>query len=125
MSEVSILHEDADSFDCKKFNLTEHIKHVFGMYSGELIRAVLTFDDSLVNVVLDHFGKDVKLKPIEDGWFKAEVNVSVSPVFLAWMFQFGERAEIKEPEILIAAMRELIKANMRKYIPESEGRKNP
>ena len=42
-------------------------------------------------------------------------DVSVSPVFLAWMFQFGDRAEIKAPGVLIEAMRVLIEANARKY----------
>ena len=120
MSDVSILHEGADAFDRKKFNITEHIKRVFGMYSGELIRAALSFDTSLVNVVLDHFGKDIKLTAKPDGRFEISVDVSVSPVFLAWMFQFGERAEIKEPENLIAAMRELIQANARIYAPMSD-----
>jgi predicted DNA-binding transcriptional regulator YafY len=120
MSDVSVLHEDADSFNRKKFNIADHIKRVFGMYSGELIRATLSFDNSLVNVVLDHFGKDVKLTAKSDGCFEISADVSVSPVLLAWMFQFGERAEIKEPESLIAAMRELIQANARKYPPLSD-----
>jgi len=119
MSEVSILHEAADSFDRKKFNVADHVKRVFGMYSGELIHATLSFDNSLVNVVLDHFGKDVKITSKTDGWFEISADVSVSPVFLAWMFQFGDRAEIKKPESLIAAMRELIQANARKYTPVS------
>ena len=117
MSEVSILLEDADVFNRKKFSVAEHIKRVFGMYSGELTRATLAFDNSLVNVVLDHFGKDVKLKAGKDGWFEVNADVSVSPVFLAWMFQFGDRAEIKAPDGLIAAMRELVAANAQKYIP--------
>ena len=119
MSDVSTLLDAADSFDRERFNVTEHIKRVFGMYSGELIRATLTFDNSLVNVVMDHFGKDVRLTAGKKGWFEVRVEVSVSPVFLAWMFQFGDRAEIKEPENLIAAMRELIEANARKYFPQS------
>ena len=117
MSEVVTLHEDADGFDRKRFNAADHVKRVFGMYSGELIRATLAFDNSLVNVVLDHFGKGIKITPRRSGWFEIYVDVSVSPVFLAWMFQFGERAEIKEPESLISAMRELIRANTLKYTP--------
>jgi predicted DNA-binding transcriptional regulator YafY len=115
MSEVTAPDEDADAFDRRKFSVAEHIRRVFGMYSGEPVRATLIFDNSLVSVVLDHFGKDVTFSDAKDGRFELHADVSVSPVFLAWMFQFGERAEIKAPDSLIAAMRELIEANARKY----------
>jgi predicted DNA-binding transcriptional regulator YafY len=115
MSEVAGLEEPADAFDREKFSVAEHIRSVFGMYSGELVRATLSFDNSLVNAVLDHFGKDVKLTAKADGRFEVKAEVSVSPVFMAWMFQFGERAAITAPESLTAAMRELITAGARQY----------
>jgi len=119
MSEVSILAEDADVFDRNKFSVSEHIKRAFGMYSGQLVQAVLSFDNSLVNVVLDHFGNDVLLLPGSDGRFEVRAEVSASPVFLAWMFQFGDRAEIKFPNSLITAMWDLIQANAQKYMSMS------
>ncbi|MDR1439322.1 MAG: WYL domain-containing protein [Clostridiales bacterium] len=117
MGEVNVSEEKGGEFDRKRFNAAEHAKRVFGMYSGELVRATLAFDGSLANVVLDHFGKGARLHGIGDGWFEMGADVSVSPVFLAWMFQFGERAEIKAPASLIAAMRELLRANAEKYAP--------
>jgi predicted DNA-binding transcriptional regulator YafY len=104
--------------DRVKFRVAEHVRRVFGMYGGEPIRATLSFDAELVNVVLDHFGKDIILASTEDGCFEVMAEVSVSPVFLAWMFQFGERAEIKAPESLRAAMRELLDASAKKYSRE-------
>jgi predicted DNA-binding transcriptional regulator YafY len=119
MSETTVLDEDAVAFESEKFNIAEHIRRVFGMYVGELIRATLSFDNSLVNVVLDHFGKDVNITAKKDGRFEVMADVSVSPVFLAWMFQFGGRAEIKAPDSLIAAMKDLISENSRLYTPMS------
>ncbi|RFZ77820.1 WYL domain-containing protein [Lacrimispora amygdalina] len=118
MSGVEVLDEDGDSFDMDKFNIAEHAKRAFGMYDGELVRARLAFDKSLVNVVLDHFGKDVLMLPSTDGWFEISVHVSISPVFLAWVFQFGDCAEIKEPDSLIVAMRELAEKSIRRYSAE-------
>ena len=118
MSGVDVLDEDGDTFDKDKFNIAEHAKRAFGMYDGELVRARLAFDKSLVNVVLDHFGKDVLMLPSTDGWFEILVHVSISPVFLAWVFQFGDSAEIKEPDSLIVAMRELAKKSIRRYSAE-------
>jgi len=118
MSNVDVLSEDGDKLDKDKFNISEHAKRAFGMFDGELVEARLAFDHSLVNVVLDHFGKDVLLLPSTDGWFEISVPVSVSPVFLAWIFQFGDYVEIKEPDSLIFAMRELAEISMRRYLTE-------
>ena len=120
MSEVAASDEPADSYDKNKFDATKHIRRVFGMFSGEPVRATLTFDNSFVNVVLDYFGKDTKLTPKTDGQFEVTVDVSVSPVFLGWLFQFGGKAIIKEPISLIDAMRKLIEANAQVYEPQSD-----
>ena len=106
MSDVKVSDESADAYDACKFDVSEHIRRVFGMFSGEQVQATLAFDNSFVNVVLDYFGKDITLVPKGDGWFEVIVDVSVSPVFLAWVFQFGGKAEIKAPNSLISAMKE-------------------
>ena len=115
MSCVDVLEEDGDVLDKRKFNIADYAKRVFGMYAGETVRATLSFDNSLANVVLDHFGKDVFMVSTKEGWFDISVDVSVSPVFLAWMLQFGGNAVIKGPDSLIAAMRELIGKSVEKY----------
>jgi predicted DNA-binding transcriptional regulator YafY len=117
MSGVSAAEEQGDAFDRRRLDAAGHIRRVFGMYSGEPVRATLAFDGSLVNVVLDHFGKNARLRGTGGGWFEVSAEVSVSPVFLAWMFQFGERAEIKAPDSLIAAMREMLEDGVKKYSP--------
>ena len=65
--------------------------------------------------VLDHFGRDAALSVTEDGRVMVKADVSVSPVFLSWIFQFGRRAQITEPASLKAAMLELIEENARNY----------
>ena len=86
------------------------------MYEGELLQAKLSFENSLVNIVLDHFGKDVRIISSADGWFDIYVDVSVSPVFFSWMFTFGGSAIIREPECLVAEMKDLIKRSRRQYL---------
>jgi predicted DNA-binding transcriptional regulator YafY len=116
---VKILDETGDKFGKKKWNLSEHSKRVFGMFDeGEIVKARLSFDSCLVNAVIDQFGKDVHILPSSERWFDVIVDVSVSPVFLAWMFQFGAFAEIKAPESLIEAMREHLKENARHYFSD-------
>lgn len=115
MSDVSATDENGDAHDVSKFNIAEYAKRVFGMFEGEVVRARLSFENSLVNAVLDHFGNDVWTIPSDDGWFDILVDVSASPVFFSWMFMFGGWAVIKEPDSLVSEMRELIKDNRRQY----------
>ena len=115
MSDVSVSDDAADVYDFQKFDVPEHIGRVFGMYSGEQVRATLAFENNFVNVVLDYFGKDIMPIPKGEGWFEVTVDVSISPVFLAWIFQFGGKAEIKAPNSLIDSMKALIAANAEKY----------
>ena len=108
MTGVEILDERADDFDRKRFSIADYVKRTFGMYSGEIVRARLAFDESLVSVVLDHFGSDTQLSDFGGGRFAIMTEVSSSPVFLGWMFQLGEKAEVLEPESLRTAMREML-----------------
>jgi len=107
MSSVSLSAEQADKIDKGRFNVAEHMKRVFGMYGGERVRAKLRFDESLINTVLDRFGIDAPLRKVDSG-FEVTVEISESPVFLSWMAQFGQRAEIIAPDSLREAMRTLI-----------------
>jgi predicted DNA-binding transcriptional regulator YafY len=116
MSSVVVLDEKCDVFDKGKFNAAEHAKRVFGMFEGEIVRAKLSFKNHLVNVILDHFGKDVRMLSTDDGWFDIFVDVSISPVFLAWIFTFGDCAVIKEPDNLIAAMKERLEKSGQNYL---------
>jgi len=104
MAEDTVLDESADEYDSRKFKISDYVKQTFGMYSGEVIKATLAFDEALVSVVLDHFGSDTRLTPAENGRFTINAEVSNSPVFLGWMFQLGSKAEILEPQSLRGAM---------------------
>ena len=115
MSDVNVKDEPGDAFDKSRFNVAQHAKRVFGMYEGEVVRARLSFANTLVNVVLDHFGKDVRMIAADDGWFDIYVDVSISPVFLAWMFMFGDNAKIKEPDVLVSSMEALLEKNHNNY----------
>jgi len=115
MSNVDVLADDADDYSKKAFDAAEYSKRVFGMYDGEIIQASLSFHICLLNAVIDRFGNDINIIPSEDDWFDISVSVSISPVFLAWMFQFGSLAVINTPDKLINAMCELLDENNQCY----------
>jgi len=109
MTDVKVLEEKADKCNKKEFNLNEYLKQNFGMFSGETVKAKIAFDESLVSVVLDHFGADINLHRYDDNKFYIKADVSATPVFLSWIFLFGNQAEILEPECLRDSMRDMLK----------------
>jgi predicted DNA-binding transcriptional regulator YafY len=115
MSDVAVSDSVGDDFDKSQFNVAEYIRGMFGMFGGRVVKAKLAFDNSFVNVVLDYFGKDTVIMPKDDGRFEVAVDVTVSPVFLGWIFQFGGKAQILCPDSLVDAMREMIAVNSAFY----------
>ncbi|MBR5020309.1 MAG: WYL domain-containing protein [Oscillospiraceae bacterium] len=78
--------------------LQEHAAQLFQMYSGDSTEVKLRFHRSLVNVVIDRFGKDTMLIPDGDDHFVFTVRVAVSPMFLSWVIGFGVKAKVLYPE---------------------------
>jgi len=108
MTSVSVLDEPRERFGKENFNIAEYTKKIFGMYSGELVHATLSFSPALVNVVLDRFGRDIAIIEEADGWVTFNAEVTDTPVFLGWLLQFANRAKIKAPESLIQSLKSLI-----------------
>jgi len=66
----------------------------------------------MMNTVLDHFGEKVKTRKIDEGHFTFAAEVSVSPTFFAWVFQFGGRIQIIGPEYVKDAYRDLLRRSI-------------
>ena len=114
MSAVDVCEEKADKINKERFNVPDYVQRLFGMFGGELTRAKLRFDQSLINIVLDRFGIGVPLHKAGEG-FEITVDISASPVFLSWMVQFGDQAEIIAPDSLREAMQTLVRKLSMKY----------
>ena len=61
MIDIDLLDELSNPLPEKeKFDVAEYTKKVFNMFGGEEVTAKIQFDNSLVNAVVDRFGKDRK-----------------------------------------------------------------
>jgi len=95
--------------------LIEHANRLFQMYSGETATVKLRFHRSLVNVVMDRFGRDTMLIPDGEEHFVFTVNVAVSPMFLSWVIGFGSKAKILYPQSVVDACRQMCLDAMAQY----------
>lgn len=96
MESVEILNE-AYVKPPKDFSIADHMSSSFSMFSGESRELKLRFHNSLVNPVLDRFGKSISLHKDSDDHFTVRVNIKAELPFYGWLFQFGTKAEIVEP----------------------------
>ena len=82
----------------ENFDPAAYAGSLFGMYHGVQETVKLRFENSLIGVVADRFGREVFLSPDGDSHFTVTTKVAVSPQFLSWVFSFGPQAQILSPE---------------------------
>ena len=110
MAAIEMVEEDRIMCeDTKDFNVADNSKRIFRMFSGETETVKLQFDNSLINVVIDRFGKDIVINRQDDDHFIITVDVVATNTFLGWLFMFGEKVKILSPEHLINDMKTIAK----------------
>ena len=82
----------------QNFDLAAFAKKTFGMYGGTDQEVVLFCHKELAGVVIDRFGHDIFMHPVDDEHFRAHVLVSVSRQFFGWVTGVGNKMQIAEPE---------------------------
>ncbi|MGN0626218.1 MAG: helix-turn-helix transcriptional regulator [Oscillospiraceae bacterium] len=120
MTEIQILdlpREGNEQF--RKLDLAVYSRKVFSMFGGEEEMVRLRFENQLIGVVMDRFGKDVSVFPKPDGFFEIYTKVALSPQFYGWVFALGEGARILSPEKAVRGMKEQL-CNVRKYYEKEE-----
>ena len=96
-------------------SLHEHANRLFQMYSGDETAVKLRFHRSLINVVVDRFGKDIMLIPDGEEHFNFTVKVAVSPMFLSWVIGFGNKAKVIFPQWVVDQCRDLCRDCLNQY----------
>ena len=85
----------------------------FQLFDSEHALVELICENGMMNTVLDHFGTKVKTTQIDKDHFSVPVEVSVSPTFFAWVFEFGGKIRIAGPKQVIDAYKDLLEKSYR------------
>ncbi len=116
MENVVILDEPVHQYP-KTFSLSVYLNSTFSMFSGKSEEVKLRFDRSLINAVLDRFGKNITLCPEGESCFTVRVQIKTEhpEPFFGWLFQFGIKAQIIEPQQLktryLSMLKEIVEKN--------------
>ena len=98
----------------EKIDISEYSFGVFGMFGGETTHVTFQCKNSMADVVLDRFGKDVMLIPEENG-FKFHADINVSPQFFGWVASFGDNIKIVSPADTVAQFKEHLMESLEQY----------
>ena len=93
----------------KAFNIPRYTKSLFGMYGGEELQVTLEAENQMVGILIDRFGKDIPIRPVDENHFRTVVNVAVSDQFLGWIMALDEGVRIIGPEKVLECMKQKIK----------------
>lgn len=97
------------------FDLGKFTKSTFGMFTGKEEKVEMVFHNSLIDTVIDKFGKEVWLSKVDDWHFKVTVPVTVSPQFFAWVFGLGNYVTITGPESVVKQMKDMLEKVGNRY----------
>lgn len=95
-------------------NLKEYLAEHFYMFHGESIHIKLKAHESLMDNLVDSFGKEFRVEPVEDD--DIVVSLKCNPdTFFYWAMQYGLNIEVLEPESMRERIRNACVDIQRKY----------
>ena len=117
MRNISVTDEKREGREhFKQFDMAAYARMNFGMFGGEEVRVRLQFDNEMVGVLLDRFGKDISIyKTDKPGWSETSVDVALSDQFLGWIFSLGTSVKIAGPEDVVKRFKNELAAMKKLY----------
>ena len=109
MTDIRILDEKRKGLEAfKQQDKSLYTKKRFRMFDGTEQTVTLKCKNSLSNVIVDQFGKDVHMRPVDAEHFTVNVDVAVSNQFYGWVIALGGDAKIEKPKAVKEEMEKLL-----------------
>lgn len=116
MRNLNVVEERRTGRQCfLSFNLEDFAKKTFSMYGGKDEMVSLICHNSIAGVVIDRFGKDAMLIPVDSEHFKVSVKVAVSQQFYGWVTGVGDKMVISEPKSVKEEYKKYLEQIMENY----------
>lgn len=100
----------------KEFDIAVYARKMFGMFDGEEEMVKILCYNSLAGVMIDRFGKDISLIPVDEEHFSVTVRVAVSRQFLSWVMALGEGAKIIGPDVVVEQVKTEVERLVKQYL---------
>lgn len=100
--------------DFKEIRMEDYTARLFGMFGGETERVTLSFPPRLLDVMIDRFGKGLRLAPGKNGALLVTAEVIPSLPFYGWLFSLGSEVTLEAPAHLKEAYITALKKQLEK-----------
>ena len=113
VEEVDLKRKGITKF--RQVNKAKYTQQHFRMYGGEIQTVTLLCDNEMSNAIVDRFGHNVKMMPVDEGHFEVSVETAVSDQLLGWVIARGGGVKITGPEDVVSGLRELVERVGKKH----------
>ena len=122
MTDVCIIEEKRKTLTIDEEELAKELRGTYNMYGGTRETITLEMSTKLINVVIDRFGDDIHIRRSGEDSFIVKLDVSISPTFWGWLFQFGSEAKLLAPEWVVNEAQKKLAEISGLYQENQEGR---
>lgn len=112
-AQEGMIREGKDVFAA--LDIAQYQRYTFSMYSGDVQRVTMRFRNTMMNAVIDKFGKLGYVKEVDKDHFEVTVPVAVSPQFFGWVFGLGNYVTIIGPEDVKEKMKKMLDGVRKRY----------
>src|SRR5699024_8506700 len=102
-------------FQRERIDISKYIDQTFHMFTGEEQWIKIAFENDLINVIIDRFGLDVDIKPLDDHHLLLTTKAKISPGLKSWIMRWGAKAKVISPPELVNDIIEEIHRLQNKY----------
>lgn len=116
MDKVEMIEDHADMPpDELAFDIVNHKKQLFGMFSGETTSVTIEMDRFLLDAVFDLFGDKTRIISNGENTVRFTVDVQVSDLFFGWCCSFGTKLKLLGPEATVEQFKEYTQGVIHHY----------
>ncbi len=121
MQDIQLLKEKRQGDEAfANFDLAAYANRTFGMYGGQTAEVRLVFQNGLAGVVMDRFGKETRMRPVDEAHFAVRVQVALSGQFFGWLSGLGNSVRIVGPGEVVEAYRDHLGKILEEYEKEAD-----
>ena len=116
MMNLEILEDAREGKEAfREFNIARYTNTLFGMYAGDETKVTLEATNNMIGVLIDRFGKDIIIAPVDEEHFRTTVTVAVSSHFFGWIMSLGGDIRIVGPDKVVGQMADLLQQLSEQY----------
>lgn len=97
------------------FDIASYSRQLFGMFGGNETHVLLEAKNDMAGILIDRFGKEIRIIPKGSDTFTARIDVAVSPQFLSWVIGLGRGVRVIGPPEVVAMMKAEAERLMEQY----------